>query len=324
MKAVVTGSSGFLGSAFAHALRQRDAEVIGIDLQSPPNALAIQADLSQPGDWMAAFEGADLVIHTAARVGEIGTRAQFRAQNVDTTARVIDACERAGVGRLLHLSSIVVHGMAFPDPCPEDHPVQPTGNPYTDTKIASEHAVLAAHAAGRIRATVIRPGDVYGPGSRQWTVRAIEMMQAGTFALVDGGRGVLSPVFVSDLIAGGVAAADAEAGAGRVFHITGGVGVSPRVFFGHYARMLGIRVRSVPPRVARAVAPVVALASRAVGRDPILSGRTLEYVTHPGTYSIELAEQVLGWRPAVSLDAGMDLTERWLRETGRIGGRNEG
>jgi len=320
MKAIVTGASGFLGSAFVRALRQLDTEVTGMDLRPPavPNELAIQANLSQPGDWMEAFAGADLVIHTAARVGEIGTQAQFLAQNVDTTARVIDACEQADVGRLLHLSSIVVHGMAFPDPCPESHPVQPTGNPYTDTKIASEHAVLAAHAAGRIRATVIRPGDVYGPGSQQWTVRAIEMMRAGTFALVDGDRGVLSPVFVSDLIVGGLAAARAEAGTGQVFHITGGVGVSPRVFFGHYARMLGVRLRSVPPRVARMAAPLVAVASRAIGRDPILSGRTLEYVTHPGTYSIELAEEVLGWRPAVSLAEGMAETERWLKAEGLI------
>lgn len=320
MRAMVTGANGFLGSAFVQALRQRDAQVTGIDLQPMPgfDGLAIQADLSQPGDWINAFAGVDLVIHTAARVGEVGTRAQFREQNVDTTARVIEACERAGVGRLLHLSSIVVHGTQFPDPCPESHPVQPTGNPYTDTKIASEHAVLAAHAAGRISATVIRPGDVYGPGSRQWTVRAIEMMQAGTFALVDGDRGVLSPIFVSDLIAGGLAAADAEAGAGGVFHISSGVGVSPRVFFGHYARMLGIRLRSVPPRVARVAAPLVAAASRAVGRPPLLSSRTLEYVTHPGTYSIELAETVLGWRPAVSLEDGMTDTERWLTVEGLI------
>lgn len=318
MKAVVTGASGFLGSAFARALRQRDAEVIGIDLQPPADERAIQANLSQPGAWRDAFAGADLVVHTAARVGEIGTPDQFRSQNVDTTANVIDACERAGVGRLLHLSSIVVHGTSFPDPCPEDHSVQPTGNPYTDTKIASEHAVLAAHAAGRVCATVIRPGDVYGPGSQQWTVRAVEMMQAGTFALVDGDRGVLSPVFVSDVIDGGLVAATSENGAGRVFHVTGGVGVSPRHFFGHYARMLGIRLRSVPPGVARVAAPIVALASRVLGRDPILSGRTLEYVTQPGTYSIERAQQILGWSPATSLADGMAETERWLRAEGKL------
>ncbi len=292
--------------------------MLGLDLApGPAEWETVVADLSRPGEWTHRLDGADLVVHAAARVGEVGTPAQFRAQTVETTRRVVAAS--AGAGRLLHLSSVVVHGRTFPDPCPEDHPPQPTGNPYTDAKIAAEHAVLQAAAAGRVRATTIRPGDVYGPGSRQWTVRAVEMLRAGTFALVDGDRGVLSPVFVDDVVAGGLAAAGHPDGLGEVFHVTGGRGVPPRVFFGHYARMLGVRLRSVPPVVARAAAPLVAGAFRAVGKAPPLSGRTLEYVTHPGTYAIDKAARVLGWRPAVGLDDGMARTEAWLRAEGLLG-----
>ena len=315
MRAVVTGSSGFLGSAFARALAARGARVTGLD-RAPGPQTTCRCDLAEPGDWRHALDGADLVIHAAARVGEAGTWAQFRAQNAQATQRVVEAS--ANAGRLLHLSSIVVHGRSFPDECPESHPVQPTGNPYTDTKIAAEHAVLDAAAAGRVRATILRPGDVYGPGSRQWTVRAVEMLRAGRFALVDGDRGVLSPVFWSDVVAGGLAAAEQREGLGEVFHVTGGVGVSPRVFFGHYARMLGVRLRSVPPGLARAAAPLVAAASRALGQVPPLSGRTLEYVTHPGTYSIAKAERLLGWRPQIGLAEGMAQTEAWLRAEGRL------
>lgn len=318
MRAVVTGSSGFLGAAFAHALTEQGAEVIGLDVAPATGVPWVThvADLSVPGGWRRYLDGADLVVHTAARVGEIGTRRQFRTQNADLTRNVVEASVAAG--RLLHLSSIVVHGRDFPDPCPEEHPVQPTGNPYTDTKIESEHTVLLAAASGRVRATVIRPGDVYGPGSRMWTVRAVQMMKAGLFALVDGDRGVLSPVYVDDLVSGGLAAAASEDGLGEVFHITGGEGVSPRVFFGHYAQMLGTRLRSVPPRLARVAAPLVAGASRAIGKPPPLSARTLEYVTHPGTYAIEKAERLLGWRPAVSLDDAMARTEAWLRTEGYL------
>ena len=318
MRAVVTGSSGFLGQAFARALTERGAEVTGLDRVPLPGAPwpTVRCDLARPGDWQRACDGADLVVHTAARVGEAGTPAQFRAQNAVATRHVVEAS--AGAGRLLHLSSIVVHGHDAPDPCPEDHPAQSTGNPYTDTKISAEHAVLLAAAAGRVRATVIRPGDVYGPGSRQWTVRAVQMLRAGRFALVDGDRGVLSPTFPSDVVAGGLAAADHPGALGETFHVTGGVGVSPRVFFGHYARMLGVPLRSVPPAVARVAAPLVAAASRALGKPPPLSGRTLEYVTHPGTYSTDKAARVLGWRPAVDLDEGMARTEAWLRAEGLV------
>ena len=319
MRAVVTGASGFLGGAFARALLEAGWEVQGLDLARTSEAAwpTLRADLTRPGPWQRTLAGADLVVHAAARVGEAGTAAAFRAQNVEATRLVVEASAEAG--RLLHLSSIVVHGTRFPDPCPEAHPPQPTGNPYTDTKIAGEHAVLQAAASGRVRAAVIRPGDVYGPRSRQWTVRAVEMLKAGTFALVDGGRGVLSPVYVDDVVAGGLAAALSEAGLGEVFHVTGGEGVSPRVFFGHYARMLGVPLRSVPPALARAAAPVAEAAFRLVGKSPPLSGRTLEYVTHPGTYAIDKAERRLGWRPEVGLDEGMARTEAWLRTEGLVG-----
>ena len=318
-RVVVTGSSGFLGSAFAAALVARGDDVTGIDLAPLPGAAwpTRRVDLAAAGAWERALDGADFVVHTAALVGEAGTAEAFRRANVETTRRVVAAS--AGVGRLLHVSSVVVHGRTFPDGVAEDGPMRPTGNPYTDTKIESERLVVAAHAAGRVRATVIRPGDVYGPRSAQWTVRAVEMLAAGRFALVDGDRGVLSPVFVSDVVAGGLTAADSEAAVGDVFHITGGVGVSPRAFFGRYAAMLGVPLRSVPPAVARAAAPVVEALFRAAGRTPPLSGRTLEYVTHPGTYSVEKAARVLGWHPAVGLDEGMRLTEAWLRAEGHVG-----
>lgn len=317
MRAVVTGASGFLGRAFARALVERGDEVIGLDLVEADAPWETRlVDLATPGDWRRVVAGADLVVHAAARVGEAGTWRQFRAQNAEATRHIVEAS--ADAGRLLHLSSIVVHGLDFPAGCAESHPVQPTGNPYTDTKIAAEHAVLAASAAGRVRATVVRLGDVYGPESRQWTVRAVEMMRAGTFALVDGDRGVLSPVFVDDVVEGGLAAAAHEAGLGETFHITGGEGVRPRVFFGHYARMLGVRLWSVPPRAARVAASLIAAASQAIGRTPPLSTRTLEYVTHPATYSIEKAARLIGWRPSVSLDDGMVRTEAWLHEAGLL------
>ena len=310
MRAVVTGSSGFLGRAVARALVARGADVTGIDLRASPGEPyhTHRADLARRSAWEDELRGADVVVHTAALVGETGTREAFRRANVETTRRVVAAC----AGRLVHVSSVVVHGRDFPDGVDEDGPMRPTGNPYTDTKIASERLVRQAHASGRVCATVVRPGDVYGPESAQWTVRAVEMLRAGRFALVDGDRGVLSPVFVSDVVSGILAAAG-PAGAGGVFHLTGGAGVSPRVFFGHYARMLGVPLRSVPPGVARAAAPVVAALFRAAGRAAPLSGRTLEYVTHPGTYSVERAARVLGWAPRVGLGAGMAATEAWLR-----------
>ncbi|MEM1055514.1 MAG: NAD(P)-dependent oxidoreductase [Bacteroidota bacterium] len=317
MRIVVTGSSGFLGGAVARAFAEDGHEVVGLDVRpGPPGApwRTVLADLTEAGSWSREVSGADVVIHAAARVGDRGTLAQFRRQNVTATREVVRASAEAG--RLVHVSSIVVHGSRFPSPCPEDHPPQPTGAPYTDTKIIAEHAVLRAHASGEVRAVVVRPGDVYGPGSEPWTARPVRMMQAGQFVLVRGG--VLSPVFVDDLVRGLVLAATVPEAEGDVFHLAGGVGVPAAEYFGHYATMLGVRLRSIPQPIARGLAAAMEGAFGLARREPPFSRTTLEYVTHPGTYAITRAAEVLDWCPEVDLPEGMRQSELWLRSEGLL------
>ena len=316
MRVVVTGSSGFLGRAIGTALAARGDTVLGIDLVPARDAPweTWRADLAQPGPWQRALGEADAVVHAAARVGDRGSAAAFWRANVRAVERVVEAA--APAPHLVHLSSVVVHGPQIPAACPEAHPMRPTGNPYTDTKIAGERLVADAHAAGRVRATVLRPGDVYGPGSEPWTLRPVRMLRAGTFALVDGGRGVLAPVFVDDLVAGAVAALDAGP-QGKAIHLSG-PGVSTATFFEPYARLVGVPLRSVPPALARLGAPLVGAAFRLAGAAAPLSGRTLEYVTRTAAFSTERAAERLGWHAATSLDDGMATTASWLRTHGLV------
>ncbi|HVM13423.1 MAG TPA: NAD-dependent epimerase/dehydratase family protein [Egibacteraceae bacterium] len=314
--AVITGAAGFLGRAFRQALDERGWEVRGVDVRPGPQVTL--GDVSRPGAWTGVLDGADLVVHAAALVTETGDPATFWRVNVDGTRTVLDEATRAGVKRVLHLSATVVHGRDFRDGVDEDGPVRMTGNPYTDTKVAAEHQALLAAAAGRVPVTIVRPGDVYGPHSQSWTVRPVELMRRGVFVVFDEGRGIVSPTYVDDAVDGSLTAALSDDAAGEVFHITGGEGVPAAEFFGHYAAMLGTRLRSLPSSAALALAYPVKLVSRAVGWHPPMSPRAIEYLTHPGTYSIAKADRVLGWSPKVSLEEGMARTEEWLRETGLI------
>ncbi|HVU75130.1 MAG TPA: NAD-dependent epimerase/dehydratase family protein [Mycobacteriales bacterium] len=318
MRVVVTGGAGFIGSRLRTACAERGWDVTGVDIRATDGVLA--GDVTEPGAWTRLLDGADVVVHTAALVGERGDAAAFDRVNVDATGVVLAAAAKAGVGRTVHVSSIVVHGASFPVPpggVLEDDRVRPTGNPYTDTKIAAEHLALLAAARGQ-PVVIVRPGDVYGPGSAQWTVRPVEMLQRRQLMLIGGGHGVLCPVYIADLVDGLVAAATAEAALGEVFHVTGGVGVTAREFFGRYAAMLGKRgIPSVPRAVVRATGPAARLARR-WGRDLPVSPRTLEYIEHPGPYSNAKARDVLGWTPRVDLDEGMRRCEEWLRAEGIV------
>lgn len=311
----ITGALGFIGRKLGERYRADGARVTGVDVHADPALDVVAGDLTTPGDWRRAFEGADLVIHTAALVGMGGDEAAFWRVNCLATRYVLDAAAAAGVRRLVHLSSIVAFGFDYPDGVDERYPLRPNGVPYVDTKVASEQTVLQAHAAGEIACTIVRPGDVYGPGSHFWTVTPLRAIAAGRFVLPAMGHGQLSPVFVDDLVDGIARAAAAPEAAGQVFTVTGGETITTSVFFGHYARMLG--KTSVPVAPTPLVLTLAATLGRVLG-DADVTPAAVRYIARRGGYSIEKARTRLGYRPTVDLPEGMRRIEAWARTAGML------
>ena len=188
---LVTGAAGFVGSALCKRLASEGQTVLGADLRLGPTA-SVSLDITDPVAVREVFERhrPRRVVHTAAIVDDRGAPELFYAVNVQGTDHVVRACEAMEVERLVHISSIVVLGLDSPPRCDEDTPLQAyTGAPYMDTKAVSERRVRDAWAAGRVPAVVVRPGDVYGPGSEPWVRRPVEMMRRGLPILVGGGQG---------------------------------------------------------------------------------------------------------------------------------------
>ena len=316
----ITGASGFIGRVLAEHWRATGAEVVGVDRVEDPERGVVAGDVSQPGAWQRSAEGCDLVVHTAALVGMPSDESGFWEVNVRGTRLALEAARDAGARRFVHLSSVVTFGLDFPDNVDERWPVHPTGVAYADTKIAAEQVVLQAHSAGEAQVTVIRPGDVYGPGSRPWTVMPVELLKGRRFALPARGRGIHSPVYVDDLANGIIAAAGADTAAGEVITLSGGVGVETRDFFRYYARMLGRDgVPTVPTSIALAAAAAQDQVSRLRGRVNEVTPNGVRYLAQRrGTYGIAKARELLGWTPAVGLDEGMSRTEGWLRDQGML------
>ena len=316
----ITGANGFIGRTLARNLRARGTEVVGVDRDADPSTGVVAGDISEPGAWQGIADGCAIVIHTAALVGMPSDESSFWEVNVRGTRLALDAARDGGARRFVHLSSVVTFGLDFPDGVDERWPVRPTGVAYVDTKIAAEQVVLQAHAAGEVEATVIRPGDVYGPGSRPWTTMPLELLRARRFALPERGRGIHSPVYVDDLVEGIVSAAKSEQAVGRVITLSGGVGVETRGFFDYYARMLGRRrVPTVPTPIALAAAGLQSRISRARGTVSELTPDGVRYLAlRRGTYGIATAHDLLDWEPRVGLAEGMSCTETWAREQGLV------
>jgi len=311
----VTGARGFIGRAIADRYRAAGAEVRGVDRDADPARGVVAGDVAAPGPWQQHAAGCELVVHTAAVVSNaLGHAASWRV-NVLGTRHVLDAAVRGSARRFVHLSSVrAFSDIGFPPDVEERHPVRPDGAAYVDTKIASEHVVLQAHAGGELACTVVRPGDVYGPGSRPWVLMPLELIRARRFALPAMGRGRFSPVYVDDLLDGIVLAAGAPAASGQVLTLAGGTTVSTREFFSHHCRWAGRRgPLLLPTPVAMAAAHGAAAVNRLRGVESEVNPVSMRYFARRGGYSIAKARAQLGYAPRVTLEQGMARTEAWLR-----------
>lgn len=317
-KVLITGANGFIGKALADRLRDLGAEVVGVDLNPDEAGGVIRGSTTEPEPWAGVLDEVDAVVHTAAVVSNVAPYDKAWEVNVVGTRRVLEAAAAAGVRRFLHLSSVIAYGFDFPDGVDETFPVRVTGrSTYGDTKVNSEAVVLAAHAAGEIDVTVIRPTDVYGPGS-VWVREPIALVKAGQMMLPDGGRGIFHIAYIDNFVDGVMLALASDKAAGQVFTIGDAAPVTCLEYFGRLADLAGGKVRTLPSRVAYPLLDAVGAVQRRIGKASELSAATALMLNRKGGYSIDKARTLLGYEPLVGFDEGMRRTEEWAREQGLV------
>ena len=319
-KVFITGALGFVGWALSAHYRELGAQTCGLDVRGDAGLNVVAGDVSRPEEWLEAVSGCDLVIHTAAIVSNNVSREEAWRVNVLGTRRVLDAALKAGVKRFVHVSSLAA--MRFNEvehAADESAAVMPTGNPYVDTKIAGEHVVLSAHAAGEIRCTIVRPADIYGPGSRPWTLIHVQMIKKGLFLLPAHGKGIFRAIYIDDLVNGIILAAEKDESIGQIFILGGEVATNCETFFGYYYRMLGKgSPRTMNTSTAVAIAETGRMIFKLLGQPTELGRGAMEMLSKKNAVSNEKAHHVLGWYPQVDLEEGMRRTEVWLREQGML------
>lgn len=321
----VTGIGGFIGQRVAERARERGMGVRGLDQSKDAAKKArragfevIAGDICDGEATDALCAGADVVIHTAAVVREDGPRALYDRVNVGGTEIVARSARAAGVTRFVHLSSVMVYGFTYPRLVTEEGPLHGDGNPYCETKIASEKVVLALQAPGKFEVTVIRPGDVYGPGSRPWVVRPFDLIKAGLFILPSGGRGIVNHVYVDNLVDALFLAIEKDAS--DVYTVSDGIGATCMEYFQPIADAAGRpRIRTAPAALLRAVFSAVQGAATLVGREAPAAPSAVDYLTRPHPYSIAKARRDLGFVPAVDFGEGMRRVRDWLAREHPLG-----
>lgn len=320
---VVTGASGFIGSALAVRLAAAGRRVRGIYLRGGPQermrrlaAAGVRMrrhDLSSDRGARDALAGAAAVAHCAGAVSDWGTRAHFYRHNAELSARLCRAAAAAGCRRFVHAGSAAVHGFGPHRGTTEEGPFYPPVNPYQESKLAAERRVRALRAD----AVVLRLGNVYGPDDTTSFYRILQAIERGLPAFVDAGRHLTCPVYVDDVTRAFELALETDAAAGAVLLITGGERVRWRQVLQRAAALLG----RAPPRwtapgwLALPAARVMECAWRAVpaaGEPPLTVFRVAQ-TAHDYDFSIARARAALGFTPATGYREGIERTVRAYR-----------
>jgi nucleoside-diphosphate-sugar epimerase len=319
---LVTGATGLLGSHLVELLRARGERVRALVRPSSETALLrelgvelVEGDLLDAASLRPAVAGAEVVYHTAARVGDWGPWSLYQTDIIDTTRHLVQACRAEGVSRFIHVSSLAVYGRPRDGVITETAPLGQRllmWDYYGPAKIAAEN-IVREHLPD---AVILRPGWIYGPRDRVSMPRVVRALRSGRVPMLGSGDNSLNILYASDVAEAALLAADNPCARGQVYNLSSAGEVTQRQLLDTLTDALGL------PRVTRRVPVFVAMQAafvlEAVGRllrwsePPRITRKAVALVSRSTRYSTQKARNELGWRPQVSIEDGIRRTLDWF------------
>jgi nucleoside-diphosphate-sugar epimerase len=313
-RVLVTGATGFVGGVLCEAL-SRSGFVVRAALRSdrdvPPSIAekAIVGDIDSRTDWDSALAGVSHVIHSAARVHvmhDSPANAQLYLEtNALGTARLAAAAARAGVERLLYLSSIKVNGE---ETTGRGYTAADVPNPldaYGTSKWRAEQALHEVAAGGKLHCAIVRPPLVYGPGVRANFLRLMSWVDKQAplpLGAVRNQRSLVSVWNLCDLL---VRLLRAPLPSISTWLVSDGEDLSTPELIRRMARAMNKQARL----------PAVPVTFLTLAGSMLGKGAEVRRLCGSLTVDITATRRELGWSPALSVDEGLGQTVQWyLRE----------
>jgi nucleoside-diphosphate-sugar epimerase len=307
MKILVTGSTGFIGTALVRLLAQQGHALVLVkhrrvheQFQTDVHAM----ELATTVNWQKLLEGCDAVVHLAARVhvmkeSATDTAGEYFKINAVATQRLAKQAAQTGVKRFIYLSSLKVsgeqnvNGRAFTE---DDHP-QPEGA-YAKSKHQAEQALLQIAQQSGMEVVVVRPPLVYGPNVRANFLNLLKVINCGVPLPFMCVKNVRSYIYVENLVHFISICLEHPRAANQVFLVSDGEGVSTPDLIRKCAEALG-----APQRLIAFPQSGLAFLCKILGKSAL-------YQRLCGNLSVDISKinALLGWQPPYSIDEGLSAT----------------
>ncbi len=330
MTTLVTGATGFLGSALVTELVKRHEEVriLARDERKAREQFGeavtiIAGDITDVPQVERAVDRVEVIYHLVGRLYHPSVPAElYRQTHTEGTRTLLEACKKSKgqsqLKRIVHCSTTGVHGATGTTPAAEDAPFAPT-NPYEATKLEAELLALQAYKEDGLPVSVVRPGLVYGPGDLH-LLGFFTSIKKGVFRVIDGGKALLHPIYIDDMTGAFLLCAEKPQAPGQSYNIAGDRPVTIRELATAIAHALGKELPggSIPLWLANLASDIFAITPGMQGERAPLTRSRVDFLTHSRVYDISKARTELGFAPVVDLEVGMKRTAGWYRKHGYL------
>jgi len=325
VRVLVTGATGFTGGHLARSLRARGDDVTAMVRSAQGAAMlredgirTVVGDLARPETLPDAVRtGFDVIYNIAALYREAGLSDRIYHQvNATGVGQLIEAAAGAGVRRVVHCSTVGVHGDVENPPANEDAPLSP-GDVYQVSKVEGERIAREAGARTGVEVVIARPSGIYGPGDRR-LLKLFRGVARGKFFILGEGRIFYHLTYINDLVDGFRLCGEVAAAAGRTYILAGG----EVPVLNDLAAMIAEEARVPPPTLHLPVWPfwlagaVCETVCAPFGIEPPIYRRRVDFFTKSRAFDTTRARTELGFEPQIDLRQGIRRTLVWYKQQG--------
>lgn len=318
MRILVTGAAGFIGTALCRRLVEDEHEVVACGRSRPelPGILFVPSpELGPEADWAAALDGAEIVVHLAARAHFVGekdgheTEALYHRVNTEGTAGLVRQAVATGIRHFIFISSIGALAGSSETKLPVITPCRPVTH-YGVSKLNAEHVLKEIAEAGGMAWTIIRPTLVYGPRNPGNMARLLKIADSGfpiPLSALDSNR--RSFVGVSNLIDFMLLCLNHPASVNQTFHVSDDDDISTAELLRRMGKALGKPICNLPiPE------PILNAALRLLGK-----GDWVDKLCGDLRVDISETKRLLGWKAKMTMEEELEQTAKWWRTRNKSG-----